>query len=43
MVTKVRQRITRDLLGRRGTVADPVWVNRRGGGAVGADDPRTSS
>jgi hypothetical protein len=41
MVTKVRQRITRDLLGRRGTVA--VWVNGRGGGAVGADDPRTSS
>jgi transposase len=29
MVTEVRQRITRDLLGRRGTVADPVWVNRR--------------
>jgi hypothetical protein len=23
----VRQRVTRDLLGRRGTVADPVWVN----------------
>jgi transposase len=29
MVTEVRQRATRDLLGRRGTVADPVWVNRR--------------
>ena len=29
MVTVVRQRVTRDLLGRRGTVADPVWVNRR--------------
>ena len=29
MVTEVRQRVTRDLLGRRGTVADPVWVNRR--------------
>jgi transposase len=29
MVTEVRQRLTRDLLGRRGTVADPVWVNRR--------------
>jgi transposase len=28
-VTEVRQRVTRDLLGRRGTVADPVWVNRR--------------
>ena len=27
--TEVRQRLTRDLLGRRGTVADPVWVNRR--------------
>jgi len=25
----VTQRVTRDLLGRRGTVADPVWVNRR--------------
>ena len=24
-----RQRVTRDLLGRRGTVADPIWVNRR--------------
>jgi transposase len=29
MVTEVRQRVTRQLLGRRGTVADPVWVNRR--------------
>jgi transposase len=29
MVTEVRQRVTRELLGRRGTVADPVWVNRR--------------
>jgi len=29
MVTEVRQRATRELLGRRGTVADPVWVNRR--------------
>jgi transposase len=29
MVTDVRQRLTRDQLGRRGTVADPVWVNRR--------------
>jgi transposase len=29
MVTEVRQRLTRDLLCRRGTVADPVWVNRR--------------
>jgi transposase len=29
MVTEVRQRVTQDLLGRRGTVADPVWVNRR--------------
>jgi len=28
MVTDVRQRVIRDL-GRRGTVADPVWVNRR--------------
>jgi transposase len=25
----VRQRVTRDLLGRRGTIADPAWVNRR--------------
>ncbi|HKH54023.1 MAG TPA: ISL3 family transposase, partial [Propionibacteriaceae bacterium] len=29
IVTEVRQRVTRDLLGRRGTLADPVWVNRR--------------
>ena len=29
MVTEVRQRVTRELLGRRGTGADPVWVNRR--------------
>jgi len=29
MITEVRQRVTRDLLGRRGTLADPVWVNRR--------------
>jgi transposase len=29
MVTEVRQRVTRDLLGRRGTARDPVWVNRR--------------
>jgi transposase len=28
MVTEVRQRVTRNLLGRRGTVADPIWVNR---------------
>jgi len=29
MVTDVGQRATRDQLGRRGTTADPVWVNRR--------------
>jgi transposase len=29
MVTEVRQRVTRDQLGRRGTARDPVWVNRR--------------
>jgi transposase len=29
MLTEVRQRVTRDLLGRRGTIADPIWVNRR--------------
>ena len=29
MVTEVRQRVTRTLLGRRGTVRDPIWVNRR--------------
>jgi transposase len=29
MLTEVRQRVARGLLGRRGTVADPIWVNRR--------------
>lgn len=29
MVTEVRQRVTREQLGRRGTTKDPVWVNRR--------------
>jgi transposase len=29
MVTEVRQRVTRSLLGRRRTVWDPIWVNRR--------------
>jgi hypothetical protein len=29
MVTEVRQGVTRDQLGRRGAIADPVWVNRR--------------
>ena len=29
MVTEVRQRATRDQLGRRGTTRDPIWVNRR--------------
>jgi transposase len=29
MVTEVRQRVTREFLGHRGTVADSVWVNRR--------------
>ena len=29
MLTEVRQRVTRDLLGSRGTIADPIWVNRR--------------
>jgi transposase len=29
MVTEVRQRVTRDQHGHRGTTADPVWVNRR--------------
>jgi transposase len=29
MVTEVRQRVTNDQLGRRGTARDPVWVNRR--------------
>lgn len=28
-VTTVRQRVTRDLLGRRGQEADPAWANRR--------------
>jgi transposase len=28
-VTAVRQRVTRDLLGRRGRTVDPAWVNRR--------------
>ncbi|MFD1533620.1 ISL3 family transposase [Pseudonocardia aurantiaca] len=28
-VTAVRQRVTRDLLGRRGGKADPAWANRR--------------
>jgi transposase len=29
MVTDVRQRVTRSLLRLRGTVSDPIWVNRR--------------
>jgi len=29
MVTEVRQRATREQLGRRGTSRDPIWVNRR--------------
>ena len=29
MLTEVRQRVTRQLLGRRGTTADPVWINHR--------------
>jgi transposase len=29
MVTAVRQRVTRELLGRRGRKADPAWANRR--------------
>jgi transposase len=29
MVTEVRQRVTRDQYGRRGTTADPVWLDRR--------------
>jgi hypothetical protein len=29
MVTEVRQRVTRDQHGRRGTTADSIWVNRR--------------
>jgi len=28
-VTKVRQRVTREHLGRRGRRTDPAWVNRR--------------
>ena len=28
-VTAVRQRVTRDLLGRRGRTTDPAWANRR--------------
>jgi len=28
-VTAVRQRVTRDLLGRRGRTIDPAWANRR--------------
>src|SRR4029078_2498171 len=28
-VTAVRQRVTRDLLGRRGRMIDPTWTNRR--------------
>ena len=29
MLTEVRQRVTREQLGRRGTTADPLWINRR--------------
>jgi transposase len=29
MLTRVRQRLTRQVKGRRGRAADPVWVNRR--------------
>jgi transposase len=29
MVAEVRQRATREQLGRRGTSRDPIWVNRR--------------
>ncbi|HZA30363.1 MAG TPA: hypothetical protein VE462_02470 [Propionibacteriaceae bacterium] len=29
MVTEVRQRVTRTLLGRRGIIHDPIWMNRR--------------
>jgi transposase len=29
MVTEVRQRVTRSLLGRRGTARDSIWINRR--------------
>jgi transposase len=28
-VTRVRQRVTREHLGRRGTTKDPAWANRR--------------
>ena len=28
-VTRVRQRVTRQVLGRRGTTSDPAWANRR--------------
>ncbi len=28
-VTRVRQRVTRQVLGRRGTTRDPAWANRR--------------
>ena len=28
-VTRVRQRVTRQALGRRGTTRDPAWANRR--------------
>ena len=48
-VTAVRQRVTRDLLDRRGRKADPIWANRRAvaarpgevvAGGVGADVER---
>lgn len=29
MLTEVRQRVTREQLGRRGTTREPVWINRR--------------
>ena len=29
MVTRIRQRVTREAKGRRGRLADPAWVNRR--------------
>src|SRR5213595_2521504 len=29
MVTRVRQRVTREAKGRRGRLVDPAWVNRR--------------
>ena len=28
-ITRVRQRVTRELLGRRGRAKDPIWANRR--------------